>query len=353
MEKHAVITFGRFSPVHSGHARAVGEIGRVAKSVGGTPMLFASHTRDKKKNPLDYDDKVGYLQKAFGGVVKRLPKEESTLIGVLKHVNKTHDHLHVVAGTDRHQRYKDLIDKYNGKDFHFKSVTMHEVPRSESAMSATKMRAHAASGDIASFKKGLPSKLRGDAEEIFNKTRHGMGLHESFDSTVLRATNNMDLLLISGLADKNELSMYRAVLRDPNLASYDTQYRPMLMRMFVAFRDAVFLSRDIYDRVRYDLIHDPVRYSGWKADQLVPVTEGISDSSIDYLLKLGLGEPQFLTIDRRVISAPSGALRDVLLRRRLISIFKKLRNLIVRDDYIFHRVRARLSGRGNIAEENR
>ena len=39
---------------------------RVARTAGGDPMIFTSHSNDKKKNPLPHKVKVKYLRKFFG-----------------------------------------------------------------------------------------------------------------------------------------------------------------------------------------------------------------------------------------------------------------------------------------------
>ena len=62
----AVLTFGRFSPPTVGHEKLVNKIMSEAKARKAIPLVFTSHTFDKKKNPLPYDSKIAYLQKAFG-----------------------------------------------------------------------------------------------------------------------------------------------------------------------------------------------------------------------------------------------------------------------------------------------
>jgi hypothetical protein len=66
----AVITFGRFSPPTIGHEKLVNKIKEEAKSRRADALIYASHTYDKKKNPLDYQHKIKFLTTAFGNVVK-------------------------------------------------------------------------------------------------------------------------------------------------------------------------------------------------------------------------------------------------------------------------------------------
>ena len=64
-EKTAVFSFGRFNPPTTGHAKLVDVLSRIAKKVGGDPILFTSHSNDKKKNPLPHKIKINFLRKFF------------------------------------------------------------------------------------------------------------------------------------------------------------------------------------------------------------------------------------------------------------------------------------------------
>ena len=61
-----VITFGRMNPITVGHEKLVQKVLSVAAKQKATPRVFLTHTQDKKKNPLQYNDKVKFAQKAFG-----------------------------------------------------------------------------------------------------------------------------------------------------------------------------------------------------------------------------------------------------------------------------------------------
>ena len=51
--KRAVLTFGRFNPPTSGHELLVNKVLQEAKKRRADNFIFASHSQDKKKNPLD------------------------------------------------------------------------------------------------------------------------------------------------------------------------------------------------------------------------------------------------------------------------------------------------------------
>ena len=50
----AVLSFGRMNPPTIGHQKLMKKIVEVAQKENASPMLFLSHSQDKKKNPLSY-----------------------------------------------------------------------------------------------------------------------------------------------------------------------------------------------------------------------------------------------------------------------------------------------------------
>jgi hypothetical protein len=187
--KSVVLTFGRFSPPTVGHEKLVNKIKDVAVSRKADPMVFTSHTYDKKKNPLTYDEKINFLQAAFGSVVKRTTAR--TIIEVAKELSGKYDTLIAVVGSDRVLEFQTLLDKYNGKEFDFKTIDVVSAGERDpdaddvSGMSASKLRSLAVEGDFETFKKGLPSKLKSHAEEVYKSILKGMKLMEDFEDETL------------------------------------------------------------------------------------------------------------------------------------------------------------------------
>jgi len=310
-------------------------------------MLFASATHDPKKNPVDYDTKVGWLKSAYGKIVKHLPKNQSNLIGVLKHVGKTHNHLHLVAGADRHKEFSDLIKKYNGKEFRFKSVSFHIPPR---GYSASQMRDHAKTGDFASFESHVPRVLRDRAREMYDTVRAGMGIkdvHEIFGPAggTVDLGQNINVLLYLGMAEKSLLDVYKKVWLDPWSAFMVPQYRPILLRIFKIMRDIIFDNSDVYNRVKLDLVQA-------RGGEHEHIHEGLTDGAIDLLLRLGLDDVQYAVVNRRIIKNPEIAINDSFLRKKLFDLFVKFRRFVVADNYIFTRAQTWIRNhRGTYREE--
>lgn len=177
-EKHAVMTFGRMNPPTTGHEKLIHKTHSIAQKHGAKAHIVLSHSHDAKNNPLPQKDKINYVKKIHKGVhVTGSSKEHPNFLSHAKKLHQAgHDHLHVVAGSDRVGEYKRVLNKYNGHPDHynFKSITVHSAgqrdPDSEgtSGISGTKMRAHARAGDHNSFKAGLPKSLHGDHKKIMS-----------------------------------------------------------------------------------------------------------------------------------------------------------------------------------------
>lgn len=190
MKDTRVIAYGRMNPPTAGHALVMNKVKEIADKHNADHTVILSRTQDAKKNPLHADDKVKFAKKIAPGVhVEAATKEHPT---IMHHITKAHDegvrHLHIVAGSDRVEEYKKLVNKYHGPDSTkaFKSITVHSSgerdpdAEGETGISGTKMREHASNNDIKSFHGGLPKHVsRDDAHEMMKAVRHGMGLKES------------------------------------------------------------------------------------------------------------------------------------------------------------------------------
>ena len=186
----AVITFGRMNPPTVGHEKLVNKIVSTAISEKGTPLVYLSKTQDAKKNPLTYDQKIKYAQAFFGKrvVVKSNAK---TIIQVSQELQKDgYKDLVLVVGSDRIKEFETLLNKYNGKDYTFDSIKVVSAgdrdPDSDdvSGMSASKIRAAAADGNLDLFTKGIPSRNDRIKLSLYNDVRKGLNVSESLNFAV-------------------------------------------------------------------------------------------------------------------------------------------------------------------------
>lgn len=182
--KKIVFAFGRFQPPTVGHELLVKAVEKVAKQQGAAHIIYASHTQDKSKNPLSVDRKVYYLKRMFPEAnFKAAGGTTRTFIEVAKELNKRYKNLVMVAGSDRVPEYKKILEKYNGTEFNFDTISVVSAgerdPDSDTAsgMSGTKMREAAKKGDFEAFKKGLPHTITTvDGKRLMNEIREGMGM---------------------------------------------------------------------------------------------------------------------------------------------------------------------------------
>ena len=179
-----VITYGRFNPPTIGHEKLLDTVASVA---GKNPYrIYASQSQDAKNNPLPYEEKVKFLRKMFPRYARNIILDETvkTFLGVAFVLNREgFNHLTVVVGSDRVDDLRDLLIKYNGGRYNFEKIEVVSAgvrdPDGDevSAMSASKLRAAAADGDLSTFSKGMPKGF-GEVQDLFNAVRKGMGLTE-------------------------------------------------------------------------------------------------------------------------------------------------------------------------------
>ncbi len=191
-ESTAVFTFGRFNPPTIGHQKLLQAVQKVARQKSGKTFIFGSFSQDKKKNPLSHQQKMKYLKQMFPNEMRGNKPVSGlrTAIEVAVYLN-SYDNLVMVVGSDRVSEFQKLLDTYNGVEarhgmYSFKKIEVVSAgdrdPDAEgvTGMSASKMRAAAAAGDMDSFQKGLPAGY--DGTELFNDVRKGMGIQREIKS---------------------------------------------------------------------------------------------------------------------------------------------------------------------------
>jgi predicted kinase/nicotinic acid mononucleotide adenylyltransferase len=180
--KTVVVAFGRMNPPTVGHKKLVDKLKSIALQKHGSPFLYLSHSQDKKKNPLSYEQKLKYARKAFGSVVTK--SVAKTLLQVMKELEgKGFTDAIIIAGSDRLAEFQSLLDKYNGKDFNMTSVKVVSAGERDpdadgvEGMSASKLRGLAQQGDLKTFISGVPLSAT-DGKRLFNDIRSGMDIKE-------------------------------------------------------------------------------------------------------------------------------------------------------------------------------
>ena len=177
-EKAATLAFGRMNPPTIGHKKLVD----VVASQPGDPFLFITQTQKPKTDPLDFQTKLKFAKRFFPNVTVG-NSEVNTIIKALQKLESMgYNSITYVAGSDRVEDFKNLITKYNGKDYNFNNISVVSAgerdPDADGAegMSASKMRAAAMSDDFDAFKQGVVDQSL--ANQLYDAVRKGMGVTE-------------------------------------------------------------------------------------------------------------------------------------------------------------------------------
>jgi len=185
----AVFSFGRLNPPTIGHQKLLQKIIQTSRKENGYACLFVSISQDSKKNPLSASKKITYIKKMFPKEARQIEiKDSHTVLDALVELNDKYDRLVMVVGSDRVGDFKSLLNKYNGVDSqhgYYKYEDIQIVSAGErdpdaegaSGMSASKMRAAAASGDYESFALGMPDTFK-DGKKLYKDIRLAMNIKE-------------------------------------------------------------------------------------------------------------------------------------------------------------------------------
>ena len=170
----AVITFGRMNPCTTGHRENMEALKITAKEYGGTPLVFLSHSHDRKKNPLTYEQKVKYVTKAAPEGVEVINSPATNMPDIFRELaNMGFSDVVVVVGEDREESFKNFI-KY-AADFGLNSIEIINSGERKPGISGTDMRNFAKNNDYKSFRKNSPLSDE-DTRDMFNDVRKGLGL---------------------------------------------------------------------------------------------------------------------------------------------------------------------------------
>ncbi len=183
------IAFGRFNPPTIGHQQLMDVAAQAAsKDKDGQYLIFPSRSQDKKKNPLDPDSKIGFMQKFYpkhsGNIVN--DPNTKTIFDVLKMAhNNGYANVRIIGGADRVKEFENLSSQYNGQLYQFDNIEVVSAgdrdpdAKGVEGMSASRMRLAAAENDFKTFKSGLPPEVKpSEAKELFNILRGAMSVKE-------------------------------------------------------------------------------------------------------------------------------------------------------------------------------
>ena len=186
------LAFGRFNPPTIGHEQLMNVARDAAKKdKDGQYLIFPSRTQDKKKNPLDPDTKISYMQRMYPDHADNIVNdpETKTIFDVLKMAhNDGYTNVRIIGGSDRVKEFDKLSGNYNGQLYAFDNIEVVSSgdrdpdAKGMEGMSASRMRLAAAESDFKTFREGLPPNTkRSEAKELFDVLRGAMQVKEGWN----------------------------------------------------------------------------------------------------------------------------------------------------------------------------
>ena len=305
-----VFAFGRFNPPTVGHGKLMSKVITEARKNNANNIVYASASTDKRSNPLDVKTKVKFMKKMFpANKIQAAGGNQRTFIEVLKFYDRIYGNIIMIAGSDRVSEFQKLTDKYNGKEYNFKSIKVvssgERDPDAEgiTGMSASKMREMAKNGDAKNFKKGVPNLSDSDASELFNAVRKGMGISgrnypliiNSFTNFVnndLREEYHQEKIFnVGDMVEHMDGTSGMVVRRGSNYVSYETD-------------DNLIKKAWLYD------IQPSEKQPEKKTNVLETVEKELDEAGIDTVIR----HLKRLTVDRGKIKAGISAFKDLISR---------------------------------------
>ncbi len=185
------VAFGRFNPPTIGHQQLMDVAAQAAsQDKDGQYLIFPSRSQDKKKNPLDPDTKIAYMQKFYPNHAGNIVNDSNTktIFDVLKMAhNNGYAGVRIIGGGDRVKEFEKLSNQYNGQLYNFDNIEVMSAgdrdpdAKGVEGMSASRMRLAAAEGDFKTFRSGLPPEVKpAEAKELFNILRGAMSVKEGW-----------------------------------------------------------------------------------------------------------------------------------------------------------------------------
>lgn len=190
------------NPPTIGHARVF----ETMAGVGGDYKIFVSQTQDKKENPLDYKTKIKFIKSIHPEHADSVV-EDASLNTILKVAVSLYNHGYtsasVVAGSDRLETFKKLLNDYNGVEgkahgyYNFEPLEFvssgardPDSPGVEGA-SASKARDLAKEGDLEGFTAATGAGNL--SEELYHAVRAGLGIKEAVDEHIVKVKGGYEL----------------------------------------------------------------------------------------------------------------------------------------------------------------
>lgn len=167
----AIMTFGRFNPIHKGHIKMINEIVSLSKQYNADLYIFLSQKYDNKNNPLKYSEKIKYLKMSLPKISKNIVKNPKikTFFDAIEYL-LNYDKIYIVVGSDRENEIRKNAKKYYGEKVEIISGGFRDPESNDvTGISSSKMRKYILLNQKTLFFDNLPNNISYKyKEEIFN-----------------------------------------------------------------------------------------------------------------------------------------------------------------------------------------
>jgi hypothetical protein len=290
-----VAFYGKVRIPTIGHKAAIDQAKDIATKTGGKLTIGLSGTAE----PLDIKTKKSHAEKVFGHPVDTGTEHTKTLSSFLSHLHKHHDHLHLVAGSDRVEEYKSFLSKYNGKKdkkgnvpFHFKSYQVHaaggertesnkdprKMSRAEltSSVSASKLEKLAKEGNWEHFKAYHPDMPESHVRRVFTQIRKHHSLNEEVTRKELAPMLDSFVSFASDKLGLKSMPTVRYKTGDDEYNSF-AAYNPSSNELSISTANRH--PMDIFRSVAHELVHHKQNEDGRLGKDIAK--EGSTGSDIE------------------------------------------------------------------------
>jgi hypothetical protein len=171
--KKVVFALGAFQPPTQAHELLIKAVDKISEEQNAAKFIYASS--DDKSIPADR--KMYYLKRMFPeATFKQTTASSKTLVEVAKELNKRYNNAIMVAGSDQIADYKRILEKHNGKDFKFDTITVVSAGDKDPDLESAKLKQAIKNGDFETFKESMPHNLMTvDARRLMNEMRVASG----------------------------------------------------------------------------------------------------------------------------------------------------------------------------------
>ena len=181
-DRTVVCAIGRYNPPTRGHEHLFNTGAMVANKYGADFKIFATHTHDSKKNPLQYNQKIQFMENLFPRYRKYIVESKSNnVLEVAQELSEHYDNIIVIAGNDRKDEFTERLNKYNHNLYEYNSIAVVSAgdrcpdSSSVSGVSASLARDAAAKDDYTLFESTMPNVDSKIIREVYQTVRSNMG----------------------------------------------------------------------------------------------------------------------------------------------------------------------------------